>query len=466
MKLFSVVLLIFSTGMTVNAQRQAVTTAPVVYFTPGVSGTGTKNYVPLWQTPSSLGDSAIFQINGNVGIDTVNPMAKLDVSGDVNASKFLIGNQLFSFGLYASQNAFTGFAGNAGVAGLANTAVGYQALASNIGDSKGDGSHNTAVGMRALFSNNDSSGTGFVAQDNTAIGYTALYSNTTADQNVATGFEALYNTTTGSANTANGAAAAFNNTTGSINVAIGAYSLGANTTGNENTAIGASTLVYNTSGFFNTALGYGAGPDENSPNLSNATAIGATATVSQSNTIVLGGIGDFAVKVGIGTTAPSNVFTIAQGSGDAIADGWKTYSSRRWKTDIQTLQGALEKVEHLRGVSYTSKASGDHEIGVIAEEVGAVVPEVVSWEKSGNEAQSVDYGRLSALLIEATKEQQRRIEQQQEQIRLQQAQMNAQQAQIDQLTSQLRAIRASLEIKRDSGSEIRTVSVEGSTIRQ
>jgi len=31
------------------------------------------------------------------------------------------------------------------------------------------------------------------------------------------------------------------------------------------------------------------------------------------------------VKVGIGTAAPSNVFTIAQGAGHAIADGWDTY---------------------------------------------------------------------------------------------------------------------------------------------
>src|ERR1035437_5661186 len=95
---------------------------------------------------------------------------------------------------------------------------------------------------------------------------------------------------------------------------------------------------------------YGAGPDYYSTNLANATAIGATATVSESNALVLGGTGSFAVKVGIGTATPSNVFTIAQGAGHAIADGWDTYSSRRWKTNIQTLHDALGKVEQLRGV--------------------------------------------------------------------------------------------------------------------
>jgi len=66
------------------------------------------------------------------------------------------------------------------------------------------------------------------------------------------------------------------------------------------------------------------------------------------------------------------------------------------------LHAALAKVEQLRGVSYELRDSGKHEIGVIAEEVGKVVPEVVSYEKNGADAQGVDYGRLTALLIEAT----------------------------------------------------------------
>jgi len=45
--------------------------------------------------------------------------------------------------------------------------------------------------------------------------------------------------------------------------------------------------------------------------------------------------------------------------------------------------------------------------GVIAEEVGTVVPEVVSWDNSRKHAQSVNFGRLAALLIEAVKQQQK-----------------------------------------------------------
>ena len=53
---------------------------------------------------------------------------------------------------------------------------------------------------------------------------------------------------------------------------------------------------------------------------------------------------------------------------------------------------------------------------MIAEEVGQVVPEVVSYEKNGRDAQGVDYSRLTALLIEAVKQQQQQIQKQQLQI--------------------------------------------------
>jgi len=98
-------------------------------------------------------------------------------------------------------------------------------------------------------------------------------------------------------------------------------------------------------------------------------------------------------------------------------------------------------------------------VGVIAEEVGAVVPEVVTWEKNGKDAQSVDYGRLAALLIEATKEQQALIREQKEQIR-------AQQAQIARLTRQVKTIQATLKANGRNGSAVRTAKAEGTTVRQ
>ncbi len=135
--------------------------------------------------------------------------------------------------------------------------------------------------------------------------------------------------------------------------------------------------------------------------------------------IFTGGYADFnerlrvtnAGNIGIGATNPTNILTVQRNSfTDPIADAWTTYSSRRWKTNIRTLDGALEKVQRLRGVSYDWKEGGKHDIGLIAEEVGEVIPEVVAYEANGKDTRAVDYPRLVAVLIEAIKEQQKQIE--------------------------------------------------------
>ena len=117
------------------------------------------------------------------------------------------------------------------------------------------------------------------------------------------------------------------------------------------------------------------------------------------------------MNLGIGTTAPGNILTIQQNSAtDPIADGWPVYSSRRWKTNIKPIEGALDKVKNFRGVYFDWKANGKHDIGIIAEEVGEVIPEVVAYEDDGKDAKSFDYARLVSVLVEAIKEQQKQIE--------------------------------------------------------
>ena len=140
-------------------------------------------------------------------------------------------------------------------------------------------------------------------------------------------------------------------------------------------------------------------------------------------------------NVGIGDANPSNILTVAQGSvTDPIADGWSTYSSRRWKTHIRPITNALNKVCQLRGVAFNWKNSGKADIGLIAEEVGHIIPEVVTYEENGRDARSVDYARLVALLIEAVKTQQRQIE--------------AQQATIQTLVERLNAMEKSYRLTR------------------
>jgi len=120
-------------------------------------------------------------------------------------------------------------------------------------------------------------------------------------------------------------------------------------------------------------------------------------------------------NVGIFTANPSNTLEVGSG-GTTLADAWTVRSSRRFKVNIQPLGGALEKIEQLQGVSYERKSDGKREIGVVAEEVDRIVPEVVSRDSRTQEVQGVDYSRLAALLIEAVKTQQAELRSQQTEI--------------------------------------------------
>ena len=113
-------------------------------------------------------------------------------------------------------------------------------------------------------------------------------------------------------------------------------------------------------------------------------------------------------SVGIGTTTPAYTLDVTgtiRATGDVIA-----YSDARVKDNVKTIENALEKVMSLRGVSYTRKDTDDKltKIGVIAQEVFPIIPEVVSKDEDGN--YSVAYGNMVGLLIEAIKEQQKQID--------------------------------------------------------
>jgi len=183
-----------------------------------------------------------------------------------------------------------------------NVAVGYFALFANTG-----GFQNTAVGVQALQNT--------TSAKNVAVGYQTMVSNTSGAWNTAIGTLALASNSTGFYNTAVGGQAMLY-TTGERNVAVGWNSLVNNGAGSYNTAIGQETLNSNTTGIGNTALGYGANVLGGS--LTNATAIGYSSAVSQSNSLVLGGTGSNAVSVGIGTTAPVSTLDVVGSVGMTV----------------------------------------------------------------------------------------------------------------------------------------------------
>ena len=104
--------------------------------------------------------------------------------------------------------------------------------------------------------------------------------------------------------------------------------------------------------------------------------------------------------VGIGDTTPSYKLDVAgtiRATGDVIA-----FSDVRVKENIKTIKSSLDKVSRLRGVEFNKIGEDEKSIGVIAQEIEKVIPEVVKTDDEG--MKSVAYGNISGLLIEAIKE--------------------------------------------------------------
>jgi hypothetical protein len=106
-----------------------------------------------------------------------------------------------------------------------------------------------------------------------------------------------------------------------------------------------------------------------------------------------------------GTTA----ITISSAQNATFAGTITENSSIRYKENVETIKYGLDKVLQMRGVTYDKKDNGVREMGVIAEEIYEVLPEVVLKNEEG-EIDSVSYGRIVGVLIEAIKDLKKEIE--------------------------------------------------------
>jgi hypothetical protein len=137
------------------------------------------------------------------------------------------------------------------------------------------------------------------------------------------------------------------------------------------------------------------------------------ATLQANRLLVGNGTGNVAIsgvtwdsvnaRVGINDSNPTQALTV---NGSILASGDVTaFSDVRLKSNIVTIDSALEKVLKLRGVYFTK--DDKNSMGVIAQEVEKVIPEVVA-DNGGYK--SVAYGNIVGLLIEAIKELKQEIE--------------------------------------------------------
>ena len=304
------------------------------------------------------------------------------------------------------------YAFNANTTGQGGVAIGSGALQNNT-----TGNNNTATGINSLLYNTTgqySSAFGTASlqsnttgSNNVACGYGALQNNTTASDNTAVGYQALYNSNTND-NAAFGQQAATAVTTGVANTAIGRGALLALTTGSYNTAVGNVANNFGTTGSYTVAVGYNTYP--NAATDSYCFMIGAA-----------GGTQGKGSNTGVLNVYNGSSFgSIYQGNNSA---SWATTSDQRLKKNIVDNKIGLDAINaiQVRNFEYRTKDEITElnnknvidikgvQIGVIAQELQAILPDCVKTESSG--VMSVDTTNLTWYLINAVKELKAEIDQ-------------------------------------------------------
>ena len=253
---------------------------------------------------------------------------------------------------------------------------------------------------------------------NTGIGVDALDNLKQGDYNTAVGF--------GAGSTIGGTSG-----TGSQNTVIGHKSGFAITTGQKNTFVGSMHNVTDalTTGNKNTMIGWDVSGD--ATNAVGRIGIGTEITVTTNNTAVIGSSSVTKVMLGGNDDWDADLYTnaiylensesITNATNGTIAvdattttfSGNVTVSSdMRLKDNIYTLGNTMSDILKLDGKSYTRE--GRKEIGLLAQDVELVYPELVSSDAKG--MLSVNYQALSAILINGVKDQETRIAKQEERI--------------------------------------------------
>ena len=368
--------------------------------------------------PSTTGTLALTSGGGSPSFTTIT------TTNDASISGLTVGK---GGGAVVSNSAFgQGALNNAGTGNYV-TAIGYQSLYSNT-----TGQGGTAVGGWALYSNTTgTANTGIGGFVSTGSVPPALYSNTTGSYNIAVGTGALTSNTTASNNTAVGYQAgaaittatrctfvggsAASTTTASDDTGIGYGVLGGTSggvSGGNNIAVGSFALTRISSGAYNVAIGVSAG--SNITTGAGLVIIGYNAQASaatDTNEIV---IGNGAVGKGSNTGFINpNSGGVYQGNNSAT---WSTTSDQRLKKNIVDNTVGLSAISQIQVRNFEYRLAEEVtdlpkeqaigiagvQLGAIAQELQAVLPDCVKTESTG--VMSVDTTNITWHLINAVKE--------------------------------------------------------------
>ncbi|MHC1703662.1 MAG: tail fiber domain-containing protein [Tenuifilaceae bacterium] len=420
----------------------------VLYLEAAGNGYGTST------TPSFFVGGPLYAgVNGgNIGIGTTTPAGKLTVQAPPNGGNKI----LFSVKDSAGNNVFVVYPD--GVQVIVPTDAKSNARGAFVVSGRGTTKAETNfVNLKKTnyFIGHNVAPNITTGTQNSIMGYEAANSLTSGIKNVAIGYLAGNKMSSGSSNVYIGEEAALMNSTGQTNVVIGqaagkygtiydwctllGMGAGVDNNGSKNTFVGAWCGSWNTNSSNNTYVGYKAGRQNTGDIAGNNTLVGVSAgeTMTGYGNVFIGfeagkNVGACTNKLYIEnssiTSAPliwgdfagnrlvvngSNIHNINNRTffSNGSAGGttvWNNDSDVSLKTDIHTVSNAIQKVQGLRGVNFKwkdNREEGDR-IGFIAQEAIGVLPEVVT----AGEIYSMQYAPITALLVEAIKEQQQQIE--------------------------------------------------------
>lgn len=330
-------------------------------------------------TNTAIGANSMQSLTTSVGANTA--------VGVQSLRQLLTGVNNCSFGVNAGTS-WTGAESNNIVIGYNNIGAAGENNMIRIGTPGAAGTNgNTFIGHVA----GNATYTIGVAVNNTAVGYAALAGLTTAQSCVGVGRYAGLSNTTGSGNTFLGFTSGGLVTTGINNTMVGSFSGNLLTTGRSNTFIGASVgLNYVGAEDYNILIGtenWGVVGD------SHILRIGFDTQAPGADSIVKAFISGIR---GITTDVNDAVAVLVDSAGQLGT----VSSSARYKENIEPMSSYSDFLRYLNPVvfNYKKHSSEAKSVGLIAEEVAAIAPQLVVYNKEG-ECETVKYHDLVPMLL-------------------------------------------------------------------
>jgi hypothetical protein len=418
----------FSGGTLNIPQYQAVLTNPV-------TGTGTTNYHAKWTSSSAIGNSLIYDDGTFIGISTASPTNKVhivssstsvagllvtggsSIQGDATSGQILLGNTTANQGSISYGN-LTGYVyfdntwnNNDGDIRFRTKTSGTAVNALTI---KGSGNVGIGTSSPSINTNQIS-----LTINGTNVSRLDMQVSGTRNAGFVVASDAAYLETTASIPLVfytNSNERMRISSDGNIGMTVTpqswytgyvALQLGDTTAlyGNK-TSADARIAILSNNAYLNTSVNWiylvnarASRYQQNDGDHVFSYAASGTAgnTISWSNALVIKNSGN--TLLGTGTDNGERLYV----SGSIRATGSITANSDvRLKKNIERIENALQKVSEISGYTYNTIYDEDRHAGVIAQEIDKVLPEIVN--KGNDGLMGVEYGNISALLIEAIKD--------------------------------------------------------------